>query len=147
MVLKMFKAMWFLSMVAVLANLLYVYAGLPPDVIIQDDETSKVVASREFLFYAMTFVLMVVNVLVYVAARTNRTDEDFRSWLHGLLITINLFFILALNFIQTYNSAEKFDYNSIGAIIYGSVILIVLWAAAWPAYNLFRKFFPKQAVS
>ena len=143
----MFKAGWFLSMVAVLASLLYVYAGLPEEVIIQEKESGKVVAGREFLFYATMFILMVVNVLVYISAKTNRENEDFRAWLHGLVITINLFFILALNFIQTYNSAEKFDYNSIGAIIYASIILMLLWAAGWPVYNLFRKFFPKEAVS
>ena len=147
MVLKIFKAVWFLSMLAVLLNLLYVYAGLPQDVIIQQEETGQVIAGREFFFYVTTFILMVVNVLVYIAAKTNRSNEDFRAWLHGLVVTINIFFILALNFIQVFNSAEKFDYSRIGFIIYGSVILILIWAAAWPVYNLFRKFFPKQAVS
>jgi hypothetical protein len=138
--------MWFLSVLALLANLLYVYAGLPENVIVQDESTGRVLANREFLFYAITGLLLLVNVLVYLAAHLYRDNEDFRSWLHGLTISINLFFILSLNFIQVYNSSEKFDFSRVGPIIYGSVGLVVLWAAAWPLYLLYRKFFPKQVV-
>jgi hypothetical protein len=146
MVLKIFKGMWFLSMLAVLANLLYVYAGLPEKVIIQEESTGRVLANREFLFYALTGLLLIVNLLVYLAAHVYRENEDFRSWLHGQTISINLFFILSLNFIQVYNSSERFDFSRVGPIIYGSVVLVVLWAASWPVYLVYRKFFPKQVV-
>jgi hypothetical protein len=48
--------------------------------------------------------------------------------------------------IGTYNSAEKFDYNRIGFAIYGSVILVIIWAVSWPLYRIFRGLFTKQAV-
>src|SRR4051812_2903329 len=47
MVLKIFKAVWFLSVLAVLANLLYVYAGLPEQVLIQDESTGRLLVNRE----------------------------------------------------------------------------------------------------
>jgi hypothetical protein len=146
MALKLFKAMWFLSAIAVFFNLLYVYAALPADVILQDEEEGKVLANREFLFYVLTALLLIINVLVYVIAKLFSSEQDFRSWFHGLIITINIFFILAMNLVQVYNSAEKFDFSRIGFIVYGSVALMVCWAVSWPLFLVYRKFFPKQAI-
>jgi hypothetical protein len=146
MILKLFKAMWFLSMLAVLVNLLYVYASLPEQIVVQDETDGRVLANREFFFYAITMILVLVNVLVYITSKLYAANEDFRAWFHGLIITMNIFFILALNLIQVYNSSEKFDFSKIGFIIYGSVGLVVAWSVSWPVYTLFRKFFPKQAV-
>jgi hypothetical protein len=146
MVLKMFKAFWFLSVLIVLANLLYVYAALPENVVIQEESAGRVVAGREFLFYVITAVLVLVNVMVYIFSKVFSREENFRAWFHGLIITINIFFVLAMNFVQVYNSSENFDYSRIDFIIYGSVALVVLWAVSWPVYSLFRKIFPKHAV-
>jgi hypothetical protein len=148
MVLKIFKAAWFLSVMVVLVNLLFVYASLPQDVVIQDKETGRVIANREFLFYAVTIMLVLINVLVYFVGKlfSNQRYDDFRSWFHGLIITMNIFFVFAMNLIHTYNSSEKFDYSRIGFIIYGSVGLIVVWALSWPLYTLYRKLFAKELV-
>jgi hypothetical protein len=147
MVLKVFKALWFLSVLAVLVNLLFVYASLPEDVILQDEATGKVLAKREFLFYAATLAIIFVNALVYLISKLFYTDEDLRAWFHGLIMTINFFFIVAMNLVQTYNSAEYFDYSKIAFVIYGSVILMILWASSWPLYLLYRKLFAKAAVA
>lgn len=138
--------MWFLSVIAVFVNLLYVYASLPEEVVVQDESSGRVLANREFFFYGITGVLLIVNVLVYLTSKLYEAHEEFRAWFHGLIITMNIFFILAMNLIQVYNSAEKFDYASVGFIVYGSVALVILWAVSWPAYSIFRKIFPKQAV-
>jgi len=143
----MFKAVWFLSVLVVLVNLLYVYAALPPEVVIQEEVAGQTHASKELLFYLVTAALVVINVLVYFTRNLFERNEDFRAWFHGLIITINIFFVFAMSFVQLYNSAERYDYSRLQAIIYGSVGLMVLWAVSWPLYSIFRKIFPKHAVS
>lgn len=144
--LKIFKAMWFLSMLAVLANLLYVYASLRDTVIVQDKGGAFVSLSRDVFFYTMTGVVALVNVLVYVMATVFKKETDFRSWFYGLVISINIFFIIALNFIALFNSGERFNYGDIDFVIYGSVSLFVLWALAWPVYLIYRKIYNKQSI-
>ncbi|HZI26437.1 MAG TPA: hypothetical protein VFD46_15235, partial [Chryseolinea sp.] len=68
-----------------------------------------------------------------------KTNEDLRSWFYGLVVALNIFFIIGMNVISLYNSEEKFDYERIALIIYGSLGLIVLWAAAWPVYAIFKR--------
>lgn len=144
MILRIFKAAWFVSLVVVLANLLWVYAGLPERVIIQEDVSGRIEVDREFLFYVLTFLILVVNVLVYLFKKLR--SEDFRAWFHGLVITMNIFLILAMSVIQTYNSGENFNFDKIGFILYISVGLVVLWSLSWPIYSLFRKNVAKQPV-
>jgi hypothetical protein len=146
MALKIFKAFWFLSVLVVLGNLLFVYASLPEQVVVQEEATGATLANREFLFYVMTGFLVFVNVLVYIIGILHKQDEDFRSWFHGLVITFNIFFVFAMSLIHTYNSGEVFDFQSIGFLIYGSIGLVVIWAVSWPLYRIFKKLFPKQAI-
>jgi hypothetical protein len=146
MTLKIFRAVWFLSVLALFAVLLWNYAGWQEEVLVQGEEGSAVAASRDSVFYLCVVIFLLVNVLVYVIGKLYAQNEAFRSWFHGLIITINIFFIVTVNLIGLYNSLERFDYDRIGAIIYGSVGLIIFWAAAWPVYLLFQKFFVKQVV-
>lgn len=136
--------MWFLSLLGVLANLMYVYAGLPEQVnVAEEGGATTYVLDKETLFYfALTFVA-VLNLLVYLFSKSLTPNEGFRTWLHGLVITLNIFFVVGFSFIGLYNSAERFDYERIGPIIYGSVILVVLWAVAWPVYATGRRIFTK----
>jgi hypothetical protein len=144
MTLKLFKAIWFLSMLAVFANLLYVYASLPEQVSLMEEgvETYAVIG-REQLFYSAMVVIALANVMVYLFSKSIAPDENFRTWLHGLVITLNIFFIIGLSFISLYNSVEKFDFSRIGFIIYSSVILVVVWALSWPVYSISRKLMSK----
>jgi hypothetical protein len=144
--LKIFKAFWFLSMLVLFANFIYVYASLPEKVVIQEEGTSFTSLGREVFFYAITFVIVFVNALVYVVSFVFRKDVDLRAWFHGLVIALNIFFMISLNFIALYNSAEKFDYSKIDFIIYGSIGLFVLWAMGWPFYRLYRKLNIKQPI-
>ncbi|HEU5291695.1 MAG TPA: hypothetical protein VFU05_13690, partial [Cyclobacteriaceae bacterium] len=73
-------------------------------------------------------------------------NEDFRSWLHGLVITINVFCIVGLSFVMLYNSSERYDFERIRFIIFSSVGLVALWAIGWPIYALGKKLMSKQAV-
>jgi len=139
MVQKIFRAVWFLSMVVMLASLLYVYAGLPEEVIVQDDPTGAVVLSRDVFFYIVMLAGCLVNLLVYLTGKLMAHDTIFRTWFYGCIITLNIFIIIALFFVSVYNSAEKFDYERISFIIYGSVGLIVVWALALPVMKIFGR--------
>lgn len=146
MPLKIFRVVWFLSVLALFATLLYDYAGWQQQLVIQENGLDRVLVSREVLFYVLVGIFSLVNVQVYIMAKFFAVEEDFRAWFHGLVITINIFFIIAMNLIGLYNSGEAFDYERIGVIIYGSVIFMIVWALAWPAYLLYQKIFIKQPV-
>ena len=144
MTLKLFKGMWFLSVLAVLATLLYVYASLPQEVIVQENE--RVAVDREWLFYGAVISIVLINLLVYLFRWMFAEGENLRSWLHGLIITINIFFILAMQALNVYNSGEMFDHSIVTTYLTGSLILILVWAGTWPIYLLAQKFFLKQAI-
>jgi len=146
MILKVFKSIWFLSVLSVLAVLLFVYASLPEQVIVQDDANGIVRVSREALFYVVLLLLTVINVLVYVMRKLFPTDLTLRAWFHGLIITLNVFFITALFLVNVYNSNENFRYERIGFVIYGSVILVAGWAISWPVVKLVSRNSSKQSV-
>jgi uncharacterized membrane protein len=146
MILKIFKVIWFLSVMALFATLLYNYAGWQEQLVVQEEGAEAVSMSREVLFYTLVGLFAIVNVLVYLISRMFPREENFRTWFHGLIVTINIFFIIAMSLIGVYNSTERFDYSRIDFIVYGSVGLIVCWAVAWPVYALCYKFFFKQAV-
>jgi hypothetical protein len=146
MIVKIFKAFWFLSLLATLGSLLFTYAGLPEEIVVQEVDARSIYISKEVFFYAALAVMALTNVLVYIMARMFPKEEGFRSWFYGLIITLNAFFVVAFSMISLYNSNEKFDYNRIAFVIYGSVVLIAAWAVSWPVYSVFRKIYSKQAV-
>jgi|SRR5688572_17440485 len=146
MILKLFKAAWFLSVAAVLAILLYVYASLPEEVVLHEKSSTLILADREFLFYTVVAAIVIINVLVYIISRLFAQHENFRAWFHGLIISINIFLIITMSLIQVHNSAERFDFSRITFLIYGSVALVILWAVSWPLYSIFRKIFTKPSI-
>ena len=136
--------MWFLSLLGVLANLMYVYAGLPEQVnVAEEGGATTYVLEKETLFYCALAFIAVLNLLVYLFSKSITPSEGFRAWIHGLVITLNIFFVVAFSFIGLYNSSENFDYTRIAPIIYGSVALVVLWSVSWPIYFIGRRAFAK----
>lgn len=144
MILKLFRAMWFLSALVVLANLLYVYASLPEVVVIQSGDVVSL--SREWLFYIALLIIVGVNLLVYLFKLMFADGENVRTWFHGQVITFNIFFIIALQALNVFNSNENFDHSLVSIYLTGSLTLILLWAAGWPVYLLIQRFVVKQAV-
>jgi hypothetical protein len=146
MTLKLFRAVWFLSVLLLLADLLYVYASLPEMVRVQENENLSI--DREWFFYLVMISIVVINVLVYLfkVMFAEGEGENARSWFHGLVITINIFLIVSMQAINVYNSREIFDYSRITFFLTGSLGLIVGWAALWPLHLLYQKFFLKEAV-
>ena len=146
MILKIVKGIWFFSLLIFLAVFFFNYAGLPESITVFEAD-APFVMSKEGLFYAFLALVAIMNMFVFVISRIfPEKDFEFKTWFYGLIITLNIFFIVGINFIGLYNSSEKFDYPRIGNIIYGSLVLIVIWTVSWPVYALSRKYIFKQTV-
>ena len=146
MAVKIFKFVWFFSLLATVAIFFYVYASLPQDVMVEDGNKSFTI-SREALFYTVMGIMGLINVLVFVVAKIFTEEQtDFKSWFYGFVAVLNLFFVTVINFLGIFNSGDRYDYSNVGVLIYGSIGLIVLWSVSWPVYALSRKFMSKQSV-
>lgn len=143
---KIFKAVWFLSMLAVLVNLLFTYASLPLDVVVNENGGSFVSVGKDNFFYLAAALIAVINALVFVVNKFYDKEMDFRTWFYGLVICLNFFFVVALNFISLYNSGDEFDYSRIEYLILGSTALFVVWALGWPVYSVYKKISAKESV-
>jgi hypothetical protein len=144
--LKIFKVFWFFSMAAVLGIFMYVYASLPDPIVFS--ESPKVISlSKETLFYMALAMIAFTNASVFAVTRIlPESDQDFKAWFYGLVACANVFFIVGLSFISLYNSTEKFDYERIGFIIYGTLILLAGWSISWPIFKTAQRFLSKPAV-
>lgn len=143
MILKIFRAVWFLSMLAVLGNLLYVYAGLPEAVTVYESEGTPVSINKESLFYGWLILLAIVNAMVYFFSKSLVPNEELRTWFTGLIVCINVFFVIGFSFIGLYNSTENFDFSRVGFVLNVGIGLIGLWLLSWPIFSLYRKFSSK----
>jgi hypothetical protein len=143
MVVKIIKGVWFLSLLATTAVFLYVYASLPENILVREGEVPQFI-SRNGIFYITLIMLAVFNSFVIIISRLFSDQRDyFKAWFYVLVIFLNLFIIVALQYLNLYNSGEKFNYGSIGLIIYGSIALLVLWSSLWPIYFLGQRFLSK----
>lgn len=141
MILKIFRVVWFFSILAVLGFFLYTYAALPDPLVILDGE-EQLTIGKEVWFYAILALLAIFNMFVYVLRSLNRNKpegEGFVAWFYGLVICLNVFIIVTVSYISLFNGGERFEYERIGIIIYGSIALMVAWALAWPVYLIFAK--------
>lgn len=146
MVLRISRGVWFISVLGSLAALLTVYAALPEQVFLFQTDLKMNSLSREALFYIFLAVLALINVLVFIFAAVFKGNEPLLAWFNGLIVTLNIFFIVVLFFINTSNSNEKFDFSRIGTIVYGSVILIAAWALCWPVILIYKKISAKPEI-
>jgi hypothetical protein len=125
---------------AAMANLMYVYAGLPEQVVVQEEGINTTAISKETVFYVWLAVLGIVNVLVYVFGKKLVPSEALRTWFTGLIICLNLFFIIAFSFIGLYNSSESFDFSRAGIVLYISLGLVGAWIVGGAIYGLVKRF-------
>ena len=146
MLLKILRGVWFVSSLGALAALLTVYASLPENVSLFQDGLQVVSVSLEAFFYLALAVITLTNALVYVIKSLFEKEEGMRAWFHGLIVTLNIFFVITLFFVSAYNTTERFDFQRVGPFIYASVILIVLWALFWPFRIVIRKILSKPSV-
>ncbi|MEQ1588209.1 MAG: hypothetical protein ABL895_20165 [Cyclobacteriaceae bacterium] len=141
MVLKIFKGVWFFSLLGLLITFFYVYAGLPETVNLWEEEVS---ISRNGLFYLSIVLIALVNVMVFLARNLiGKQNEGFTSWFYGLIISINVFFIASLGLLNVFNGGDRYDYSRMAPVIYGSLILICTWIISWPVYLFSQKILSK----
>ena len=148
MIVKIFKGVWFLSLLATLAVFLYVYASLPEEIQLRAGEAvSPLSISRNGLFYITLGILSFLNILAFIFARLYRQNNELlTAWFYGLVAFLHLFLIVALQFFNLYNSQENFDYSRLGLIIYTSIALVVVWFLIWPIYQIYERVFSKPTV-
>ncbi len=146
MILKLFKAVWFLSLMGFIAIFMYIYASLPERVVLSEGLDARSL-SKDVLFYVALIVASLVNVLVFIITKLYGSRNDpFSTWFFGQIIVLNFFFCTVLGFISVLNSGEKFAFDRLGVVIYGSIGLIIVWALSWPVYSISRKISNKQVV-
>ncbi len=145
MVINIFKGIWFFSLIGLLFVFFYVYASLPEKIVIYGD-SEQVIISKELLFYSSIAWIAIWNVLVYLVPAIVKPTEKFMWWLLGLIICLNLFFVITISFVNVFNSNERYDYENIGYVIYGILSLLIGWVVSWPIYLFSQKIIRKQAV-
>ena len=146
MILKIFKAVWFLSLMGFMTIFMYIYASLPERVVLSEGLEATSI-SRDMLFYVSISLIAFVNVLVFVFTKLyGNSNDPFSTWFFGQIMLLNFFFCIVFGFINLLNSGEKFAFERLGVVIYGSVALIIIWAVGWPVYTMTRKFSNKQPV-
>lgn len=136
---RVFRSVWFLSVVAVLATMLYQYASWPEEIVIGQGDVNFVSLSRDGFFYTVIAIMAFVNVTVYVVRSQAKQADGFVAWFYGFIAVINFFLIIALSFISLFNSNENYRFGEIGLIIYGSLFLIGLWIIGGLLYWLAQK--------
>jgi len=143
MILKIFKGVWFFSLVALFVLFFYIYAGLPEEVVFSETEGSLSI-SRNGFFYSSLVLFALVNTLVFVVSRLlSDGSQGFTSWFYGLVVTFNFFFLSSLGFMHVLNGGERYDYSQMGPMVYGSLILLCAWMLSWPGYTLYKKILSK----
>lgn len=146
MILKIFKAVWFLSLMGFMMIFMYIYASLPQQVVIQEG-LEAISMSRDMVFYLTLGIVSLINVLIFAFSKLyGNSNEPFGVWFFGQIILLNFFFSTVLGYFNVLNSGEKFAFERLGIVIYGSVLLIIIWAIGWPVYSLIRKNGTKQVV-
>jgi hypothetical protein len=145
MILRFSKGVWFISIVGVLAALLFAYANLPEKVLISQQGADFLYVDREGFFYGSLAIVAIVNSLVFILSAVFNKDIPLRTWFNGLISVLNIFFVVSFLLINAINSTERFELERTAFLIYGSIILIAVWAISWPIYLLVRKFWIKPA--
>jgi hypothetical protein len=127
MAVKIFKAVWFFSVLAVLVALLYQYASHPEQVVVGQGTINFISLTRDQFFYVSIAVIIIINVTVYIVRGRAGKADAFVAWYHGFIAVVNFFLIIALSFIALFNSSEKFNTDDIGKIVFGSMFLLGAW--------------------
>ncbi len=139
MIAKVLRGVWFLSVLVSFGALLYAYASMPVELVVGQQDLSLTMISRETVFNVALALFAFVNVFVYIVAKFKKSDHAFMGWFYGLIVTLNIFMIIALSFVTVANIGEKYDFSNAGILIYGSIGLFLIWLISWPVYLLFRK--------
>ncbi|MBK7653570.1 MAG: hypothetical protein IPJ20_26560 [Flammeovirgaceae bacterium] len=143
MILKIFKGIWFFSLIGLLVVFFYVYAGLPEPVSLWEGET-PVSMSRNGVFYFSLLLMAVINMMVFTIRNLiSKNNEPLNTWFYSLIIAINVFLISSFGLLTVTNGGERYDYGSMAPAVYGSLILICISLLSWPVYRISQRFSSK----
>ncbi|MCW5912837.1 MAG: hypothetical protein KIT62_17330 [Cyclobacteriaceae bacterium] len=138
MALKIFKGVWFFSVLAVLGMFFYVYAGLP-ELVTLWDRPDQITISKNGLFYLTILAIAILNATVYLVRQVADKESGFIAWFYGMIVTVNVFVIAVFGFIHVFNGGDRYDYSRMAPAIYGSLVLISVWLISWPVIRIFQK--------
>jgi hypothetical protein len=142
MIAKVFKVIWFVSLLVMMGVLLYCYASWPQSVLLSKVESDMNI-DKSWLFYGTLSLLALLNVFTFIFPRIGSADS-FMAWFFGVLTCLHIFLVSGMIFITVFNSSERYDFARLGPMLYTSIGLLVSWIIAWPVYQLLTKFSAKS---
>lgn len=145
MILKVFKVVWFVSLLAMMGVFIYCYASWPTLVNLNEQDGFLAI-DKGILFYSCLGLASIFNALVFIVTRM-KYSEAFTTWFYGMVSTFHAFLVSGFIFITIFNSQEEYDYVRVGPILYASIILLVVWALVWPVYSIYIRFSTQAKVS
>jgi hypothetical protein len=141
MIAKVFKVIWFVSILVMMGVLLYCYASWPEWVRLSDADSDMSI-DKGWLFYGTLGLLALLNMFAFIFPRLGSADS-FMAWFFGVLACLHIFLVSGLIFITVFNSSERYDFARLGPMLYTSIALLASWIIAWPVYQLLTKFSAK----
>lgn len=139
---RLVKYMWFLSVLALLGSLLWIYASLPAEVGVLADnrgEASEFLAKNQFFYLVFGFCAL-VNIILFglrnmlishsqsFANKINPSRLSLQlslsNWMLAFASSLNVFFILALVYLSAFNSTENIDLGTYGVLVYAGPVIV-----------------------
>ena len=141
---RLIKYLWFITVLALLASLLWIYASLPNEVGVLANEFGE---ANEFLeknqfFYVFFGFFALINIILFglrnmLVSQTERfshqLDPSRRSlqlslsqWMLAFASSLNIFFILALVYLAAFNSTDVNSLQTYQVLVYAGPVLIGL---------------------
>lgn len=134
---KIFKVIWFVSLLAIMGVLVYSYASWPEAVYL-NDANPPLSIGKGILFYSVIGLLAIFNMFAFVFPRL-KYSNTFMAWYFGMLVCLHFFLISGITFITTFNSMEDYNYANLGPLLYGSFGMLAVWLLAGPIVALFAR--------
>lgn len=124
-----------ISLGVFIATLLYVYAMLPSQVFVFQEEAGPFLVSKNSFFYFALGMFFIINVLIYTASyflkrvfTANAMSIILNTWLNGFSLFINLFFSLSVAALWAVNNS--IIGFSVKLLFYGGLSMVILWIFA-----------------
>ncbi|MGK7396872.1 MAG: hypothetical protein ACNS62_20010 [Candidatus Cyclobacteriaceae bacterium M3_2C_046] len=150
---KIFKFIWFISLLLFLASFLWVYAYLPGEAQIWagEDTSRDITISKDMFFYGGLLIFMIINVIFYLFSGVwsknvarNVSQPEFRdfkinilNWLISFNVVINFFLIISIILIGSINQSQPNP--AISILMYVGPAFIIIWLISLAVIMIKRK--------
>lgn len=135
MLLKVFKVIWIISLLAVCAVFFYAYSTLQEQVGMGMELPA---VSKTLFFYSFISIISVFNGIAFGGIHLFELFWK-KAWFYGLLTALHLFLSSTFIFLAIINSNERYEYGNLGPTVIGSFLIFVLWILAFPIIPFFNK--------